>query len=166
MTEREKSDIVYAREMSAFSYFLQMLPDGWTATRTPGEFDGFDLWTTNNTETIAVENKVRDKDADEVRDGGCLINKEKIDNLIATGGKAAVVQYFWKNNETYVWSISERDTWRTGTIWVKKKNWDDSPYVQREVYYMPMDAKHRRKNVDLRDYQARYNHYLKEAQAR
>lgn len=152
MNEIEKN--VKARELIAYEYTLQMLPDGWTATHTEGEFDRYDITATNGKEIIYMETKCRDITAESIENEGCIIDEEKVEYMANLAGKKAIIQFFPKSNRTYVWNLNEREKWQKKTIRARKNNHSEER-VWKTVYYMPMDNDHIR-NVDLTEYNQRW----------
>lgn len=141
-----------AREITDFHFFQMMLPDEWTATPTTEKYAQFDATTTNGKEVVYVELKGRDLLLNEERiKEGAYIDCGKADYLATLPAKAAIVQFFWKNNKTYVWNIAEKDTWKKEKRLLRKNNETDEK-VLKDVYVLPFDDKNARYNVDLTDY--------------
>lgn len=161
-TEQEQKAEVWAKEQTAYEYLLQAVKVGWSATRTEGEFDDWDVTITKNDtgKTVLVENKLRNIDADYVRDDGAMINKDKVDRIKAMNLTAFIVQYFWKDNETYKWCTDESDTWEMRLMWTKENSWSEKK-VLKWRYLLPMDDAHRMWTVDLSDYNERYTNNYK-----
>lgn len=166
LTEQEKRAEVYAKEQTAMEYIQQIVHDGWTPTRTIGEFADWDVTITNGRtgKKVLVENKIRNVDADDYRDEGALVDVAKVEKVKAVGHTAYVNQYFWKNNEAYSWPMSESENWQENgwkkvQRWCTEHSWDDKTNkVLKWVYLLPMDEKHRLWNIDLSDYTERYEY--------
>lgn len=159
MTEQEKRAEVWAQEQTAYEYLQQALHAGWTATRTKGEFDDWDVTVTNNTtgKKVLVENKIRNIDADYVRNEGAMVNVDKVERIQEQSLSAYIIQYFWRNNETYKWSTDESDSWKQQEMWARENSWTDRK-AKKWRYLLPMDDEHRLWNVDLSDYAERYEY--------
>lgn len=170
LTAQEKKAYVYANEQTGMEFTRRMVgkPE-WTATRTKGEFAVWDVTITNSQtgKEVLIENKIRDVDADQYRDEGALVDVDKVEKVRAHGYEAFVTQYFYLNNETYRWSMSEADDWKRNG-WKKVKRWcyehswdkgNEKKKVLKWVYLLPMDEKHRVWNIDISDCQDLRRHY-------
>jgi len=141
-----------AREITDFHFFQTMLPDEWTATPTAEKYAKYDATATNGKEVIYIELKGRDLLLNEERiKEGAYIDCGKADYLATLPAKAAIIQFFHKNNITYVWNVAEKDTWKKEKRLLRKNNETDEK-VLKDVYVLPFEDKNARYNVDLTDY--------------
>lgn len=164
-TEQEKWAEVYAKEQTGLEFARRTVtkPD-WTLTRTKGVYADWDVTITHETtgKEVLVENKIRNKDANLVRWEGALIDVDKVEKVRELGFTAYVNQYFYINNETYSWPMSEAENWKENG-WKKVQRWCrkstfDATKVLKWVYLLPMDEKHRVEDVDISDYWKLYKH--------
>lgn len=145
------SNKVEAREQTDFKYFLQMLPEDWTATRTTDTFCNYDVTTTNGDSVLYVELKGRDIVlTEQIKSEGAFIDCKKVDFLYKLHN-ACVVQFFWKSNVTYVWNVKDRDKWEKAQKWMRKNNFTEEKEL-KWVYILPFEDKNARYTVDLTNY--------------
>lgn len=147
---------VYAREMTAEYYLNKMLKTGWTATHTDKRITKWDITVTNGQTDIFLETKIRDINPEDYKDEGALIDAYKVDFLDSLG-KSGIVQFFPDYNVAYCWPVSEKDMWKKEERYCRKDNFLKDK-VKKEVYYMPMDEKHKR-SVDMTDYNQIFDFY-------
>lgn len=141
-----------AREITDFHFFQTMLPDEWTATPTTEKYAKYDATATNGNECIYVELKGRDLLLNnELIKEGAYIDCGKADFLAALPNRAAIVQFFWKNNTTYVWNIADKDKWKKEKRLLRKNNETDEK-IMKDVYILPFEDKNARYTVDLTEY--------------
>lgn len=145
------SNKVEAREQTDFKYFLQMLPEDWTATRTEGQYCSYDVTTTNGEKIIYVELKARDIYLTEkIKSEGAFIDCKKVDALYELGN-SCIIQFFWKSNVTYVWDVKDRDKWEKDQKLMRKNNFTEEKELKC-VYILPFEEKNARYTVDLTNY--------------
>jgi len=141
-----------AREITDFHFFQQMLSDGWTATPTEGKYTQYDATATNGKDIIYIELKGRDLLLNEYSIAeGAYIDCGKADYLATLPNRAAIVQFFWRNNITYVWSITDKYTWKKEKRLLRKNNESDEK-IMKDVYILPFEKKNARYTVDLTEY--------------
>lgn len=139
-----------AREIVDYQYFQQMIPEGWTSTHSTNKFDRWDVTITNGQSVVYVELKGRDYPIEKLN-GEAWIECSKIDYLYKLG-RACLVEFFWKSNVTYVWSVKDKFNWRKELKDLPKNNIDKTEKEPTWVYILPLDEKNARYTVDLTNY--------------
>lgn len=142
-----------AHEITDFQYFKKLLKDGWTATRTYGQFARYDATATNGKRELIVEYKGRDNTVltDTIKAEGAIIDCDKVDYMLSTGKQGVIVLFFIEDNVTYVWDIKDSVNWKKGLKQTRKNNCSDEKGTDM-VYYMPFNEENARYTVDLTHY--------------
>ena len=142
-----------AHEITDFQYFQKLVPEGWTVTRTYGQYARYDATMTNGEKEIIIEYKGRDNTVltDAIKAEGAIIDCDKVDYMVSTGKQGVIVLFFVQDNVTYVWSIKDHIHWKKGKKETRKNNYSNEKGYDM-VYYLPFDEKNARYTVDLTHY--------------
>lgn len=151
MSKQIDKQKVKARELTDYYYFTTMMPDDWSVTPSTYQFSRYDAIASNGERVIYTELKGRDIPlTDEIKEEGAYIECSKADYLYKFKD-AAIVQFFWKSNVTYVWNIKDRDKWEKVYKLMDNNN-EDKEDVYKWVYLLPFDEKNARYTVNLTNY--------------
>lgn len=151
-----------AYENVDFYYFSQMVREPWVATSTsdPDSFDdtnyiAYDATVSNGEIVYAVELKGRPRKlTPRMIEGGCMIDDDKIEKL-EKFEKAAVVQFFFNDNRTFVWDIDDREDWKYEANFTTPFENGSERKVTKPVWFMPFNEENER-DIDISDYEERH----------
>ena len=106
------------------------------------KYDRWDATCTNGKRVVYVEIQIRDMHSSHIRDEGAIIDKSKVDFLYELGD-SMIVQFFPVSGDYYIWNVNDRGEWKVGERMARKNN-QTFDKVLKQLYYMPMDDRHRR----------------------